>query len=194
MSIMQSISILTISRECEKQLDQVKIAEDATGYFPTGTWDDVRYLGKLSLEHDIKIATNRELVGAFLFEKLTQRIRRIKNSYRLLSLLLGITPEPIIAMYCFFDGERFRRALYLVHDYVAETFGVVSLYRVNESSSSKVVAHGLGHSRGLRHHLEPIDLMYPELLKTPTLQVEGFCKVCLCKLTHSGEKTSENDS
>ncbi|MFQ6086923.1 MAG: hypothetical protein ACE5OV_02775 [Candidatus Bathyarchaeia archaeon] len=180
---MRSMDVLTINGEPENERDLVKIAEDARSYFPTETWDDVRYLGKLSLKYHVKIATSGKSFGAFLFEKLTKGIRRIKDSHRLVNLLLGITTDPIVAIYYFFDGKHFKRTIYFVHDYVTETVGVVSLFRVNEEFSSKVVAHGLGHSRGLRHHIKPIDLMYPGLLRTPTLQVEGFCKVCLRKLT-----------
>lgn len=181
--IMRSINVLTINGEPENERDLVKIVEDAESYFPTETWGDIRYLGKLSLEHDIKIATSGEPFGAFLFEKLIERIEKIKGSDRLINLLLGITPDPIVAVYYFFDGKNFKRALYFVHDYVAEKVGVVSLFRINEESSSKVVAHGLGHNRGLRHHVEPIDLMYSELLRSSALRVDGFCKVCLRKLT-----------
>jgi predicted Zn-dependent protease len=129
--------------------------------------------------------TSGESLGAFLFEKLTKRIGKIKDSHGLMNLLLAITPDPIVAIYYFFDGKHFRRTLCLVHDYVAETVGVVSLFRVTKRYSSKVVAHGLGHNRGLRHHLKPIDLMYPGLLRTHTLEVEGFCKACLDKLTQN---------
>jgi len=182
---MHSINVLTINGKPENERDLVKIVEDARSYFPMETWDDIIYLGKLSLEHDVKIAKSGESFGAFLFEGLIKRIKRIKDSDRLMSLLLGITPDPIVAMHYFFDGKNFKRALYLVHDYVAERVGVVSLFRLNEETSSKVMAHGLGHNRGLRHHVEPIDLMYSELLRFPILQVEGFCQVCLHMLTKS---------
>lgn len=181
--IMQPINVLTINGEPENERDLVKVVEDAESYFPTETWDNIKYVGKLSLKHDVKIATSAKSIGALLFEKLIKKIGRIKNSHSFMSLLLGITPDPIVDMYYFFDGKHFKRAVYLVHDYVAETVGVVSLFRVSERYSNKLVAHGLGHSRGLRHHLEPIDLMYPKLLRTSTLQVEGFCKACLEKLT-----------
>jgi len=177
------INVLTINGAPENGRDLVKIVEEARRYFPSETWDDVRYLGKLSLKHDIKIATSGESLGAFLFEKLIERVERAKDSSEMLSLLLGITPDPIIAVYYFFDGKNFKKTVYLVHDYVAEKVGVVSLFHVVKESSKKVVAHGLGHNRGLRHHVEPIDLMYPGLLQFPRLQVEGFCKVCLRKLT-----------
>lgn len=179
---MHSINVLTINGESENEIDLIKIVESAKSYFPSETWDDIRYLGKLSLEHDVKIATNEEFFGAFIFGKLVERIERIKDSNKLMSLLLGITPDPIVAVYYFFDGKTFKRALYLVHDYVTKKAGVVSLFRVKQESSSKVVAHGLGHNRGLHHHAEPIDLMYSELLRSPALQVEGFCKACLYKL------------
>jgi len=187
---MCSINVLTINGEPENEQDLVKIVEDAKSYFPTETWHDILYLGKLRLEHDIKIAKNGEPFGAFLFEKLIKRIKRIKNSDRLMNLLLGITPDPIIAMHYFFEGNNFKRTLYLVHDYVAEKVGVVSLHQLNNETSSKVVAHGLGHNRGLRHHVKPIDLMYFELLRTPILQVEGFCKICLQTLTKAQKDTT----
>ena len=187
---MHSINVLTINGEPENEQDLVKIVENAKSYFPTDTWHDILYLGKLSLEHDVKIAKNGEHFGAFLFEKLIERIKRIKNSDRLMNLLLGITPDPIIAMHYFFEGNNFKRTLYLVHDYVAEKVGVVSLHQLNNETSSKVVAHGLGHNRGLRHHVKPIDLMYFELLRTPILQVEGFCKICLQTLTKAQKDTT----
>jgi hypothetical protein len=186
---MRSIDVLLINGEPANGRDVIKIVEDASCYFPTETWDDVEYLAKLILEHDVTIVTGGESFGAFLFEKLTKRIGKIKRSNKLMNLLLGITPDPIVAVYYYLDGRRFKRTLHLVHDYVDDRIGVVSLFRVNEGSSSKVVAHGLGHNRGLRHHQEPIDLMYSELLRTPTLQVEGFCKVCLRKLTEDKTAT-----
>jgi predicted Zn-dependent protease len=179
---MGSIAVLTISGKTEDKEDMVEIVEDASSYFPTDTWDDIRYIGKLSLEHDFKIATNSQSYGVFLFQKLIERIRKVRESNRLVSLLLGITSDPIVALHYFFDKTNFKRWLYLVHDYVDEKAGVVSLFQVEEETSSKLVAHGLGHNRGLRHHVEPIDLMYSELLKSPILQVDGFCEVCLRKL------------
>ena len=181
--IMRSINVLTINGEPESERDLIKIVAEAKSHFPAETWDSLRYFGKLNLEHDVQIATGGDSLGGFLFEKLTKRIVRIKKQQRSLNLLLGITPDPILGMYYFFDGGNFKRSIYTVHDYVTKEIGIVSLFRVKEADSSKVVAHGLGHSRGLRHHLEPVDLMYSELLKTVTLQVEGFCEVCLHKLT-----------
>lgn len=180
---MQSIAVLTVSGKPENEKDMVKIVEDASSYFPTDTWDDIKYIGKLRLEHDFKVATSRESYGAFLYQKLINRIRRIRDSKTLTSLVLGITADPIVAMYHFFDRTNFKRTLYLIHDYVDAKVGVVSLFQVNQESSSKLAAHGLGHNRGLRHHTEPIDLMYSKLLNSSTLQVDGFCEVCLRKLT-----------
>ena len=177
--MMSSINVLTINEEPENEQDLVKIVESAKSYFPTETWDDILYLGRLNLEHDIKIATNGKSFEALLFEKLIKKIERIKNSENIVDLLLGITPDPVVALYHFFDGKEFKRALYLVHDYVAEKVGIVSFFQLSDENSNKVTAHGLGHNRGLRHHMEPIDLMYSELLRSPTLRVEGFCKVCL---------------
>ena len=179
---MRSINILTIDEKPEDDADLIKIVEEAKGYFPAETWEEIRYLGKLSLKHDVKILVGKQHLGGFLFEKLIERFGKIIGYLGLGNLFLGITTDPIVASYYFFDGKQFKRTVYLVHDYVTQKVGVVSLYYVNEKSSRKVVAHGLGHNRGLHHHVKPVDLMHPELLKFPRLQVEGFCKVCLREL------------
>ena len=188
--IMQSIHVLTISGGTKNDNDLVKIVEDATSYFPTDAWDDIRYIGKLRLKHDFKVMTSKESYGAFLFQRLIKRIKGIRDSSRLMSLLLGITADPVVAVYHFFDRTNLKKTLYLVHDYVDKKVGVVSLFQVNAESSGRLVAHGLGHSRGLRHHMEPIDLMYTKLLSHPTLQVNGFCEACLRKFLHPSNAKS----
>lgn len=177
---MGTIDVLTVNEEPENQTDLIKVVEEAKTFFQTETWDEVRYLGKLKMNHDITITSGKEHRGAFLVEKLTKRIRDLRNT-ELMNLLLGITQDPIIATYYYFDGRLFRRTIFLVHDYVSEKIGIVSLFRVKEAAS-KVVAHGLGHSKGLSHHYKPIDLMYSKLLSAPALRVEGFCKDCRGKL------------
>lgn len=179
---MGSIDVLMINVEPANGRGLIKIVEDGSGYFPTETRDDIECIAELHLDHDVTIMTGGESFGAFLFERLTKRIRSIKHSNRLRNLLLGITPDPIVAIQHHLDGRRFRRTLHIVHDYVDEKTGVVSLFQISDHSSSKVVAHGLGHNRGLRHHQEPIGLMYSGLLRAPVLQVEGFCRICLRKL------------
>ncbi len=179
---MASINVLTINEEPEEKRDLVKIVDNAKSYFPSETWDDIYYIGKLILDHDVKITLSEDCLGAFLFEKLIGRIKRIRDADDLMNVLLAVTPDPIVAQYHSFDGKNFVRTVYLVHDYVAENAGVVSFFKINDRSSSKVVAHGLGHNKGLRHHAVPIDLMHSELLRLPVLQVEGFCRVCLRKL------------
>lgn len=186
---MSSIDVLMINVEPTDGRELIKIVEDGSGYFPTETWDDIECIANLHLNHDITIMTGSESFGAFLFERLTKRIRGIKRSNRPRNLLLGITPDPVVAVHHHFDGGRFKRTLHIVHDYVDEKTGVVSLFKISEHSSSKVVAHGLGHNRGLRHHQEPIDLMYFGLLRAPVLQVEGFCRVCLRMLKEEKHDT-----
>jgi hypothetical protein len=176
---MVSIDVVTINGKSENLSDYVAIVEDARNYFPIKTWDTVQYSRELHLKHDVKIAMNGKTFGAFSFKALIKRIRSLKNHDQLVSLLLAITADPIIAIHYFFDGRNFKRTSYLIHDYVDEKIGVVSFYHLEKELSKKVIAHGLGHNKGLVHHLKPIDLMYPELLKCSTLQVEGFCEDCL---------------
>jgi predicted Zn-dependent protease len=185
---MRAIGVLTINAELENDEDFVKTVEDARDYFLAETWAGIQYLGALSLKHDVKVATKEESRGALLLDRLFAAVRKVKENESLVTLVLGITPDPVIALHYFFDGTNFKRASYLVHDYVAEQVGVVSLFQVEEDSLTKVVAHGLGHSRGLRHHAKPIDLMYPELLRVSAPQVDGFCEACMRKL-----KTDQTD-
>jgi predicted Zn-dependent protease len=183
----QSINVLTVNAELENAADFVKVVEDAKEYFPKENWQEVRYFGKVSLDYDFRISVGDQTFGAFLFGKLVKEFEKIKDSEGLMSLLLGITPDPVVASHYFFDGKSFRRAVYIVHDFVGERVGVVSFFRVTEESASKVVAHGLGHNRGLRHHVKPSDIMYSELLRIPVLQVDGFCRACMDKLRSATE-------
>ncbi len=182
---MGSIEVVTVNKILG-QLDLIKIIEEAKRYFSTETWDDVKFIGELKITHDITMATGKESYRAFLIENIIKRIKKTRNA-KLTNLLLGITEDPIIAMFFYFDGRTFKRSLFLVHDYVSERIGVVSLFQAEEKVAIKVVAHGLGHSKGLTHHHKPIDFMYSKLLNAQTLKIEGFCKDCQEKLyeTHT---------
>jgi hypothetical protein len=175
---MQSISVLSIDGDGEGDVDLVRIVEEAEHYFPLEGRNEIKYLGKVSLEHDVKVLVGRQCLGGFKFEKLVEKTRKLMVHLQVESLLLGITLDPVVGTNYFFNGNTFKRIAYLVHDYVTEKLGVVSLFQLSEESSSRVVAHGLGHNRGLCHHEKPVDLMHPELLKFDRLQVDGFCKVC----------------
>ncbi|UCG36789.1 MAG: hypothetical protein JSV64_00460 [Candidatus Bathyarchaeota archaeon] len=180
---MYSIEILTINADAEKGKTLIGTIESAKDYFPSEAWDDIRLLGELQLDHHLTISSGTEDMGAFLFRKLLKKIKEIKKSQALTNLVLGVTDDPVIAMHYYLHGKNFKKAVYVVHDYVNEKIGLISFFRIEESFSSKVVAHGLGHHKRLQHHVEPIDLMYSELLKPVTLQIEGFCDACVRKLT-----------
>ncbi|MCW4051890.1 MAG: hypothetical protein NWE78_01610 [Candidatus Bathyarchaeota archaeon] len=183
---MQSLNVLTVCQEPGNEKDLIQIVDDAKTFFPTEAWYDVRYLGELSLEHDLKIMAGDETCGAFLFKKLLKRFQKVKDSSGLTGVLLGITPKPVIDLYYSFEGGNLKKTVFFVQDYVCKKIGVVSLFRLTRESSSKVVAHGLGHNQGLHHHLEPTDLMHSELLRISHLEVDGFCNLCLRSLTRDG--------
>lgn len=177
--IMEPIGLLAINPETNEQVHNfAKTVEVATSYFPIETWDSIKYLGEINTRCDVRILAGKTVCEAFLFKRLVERVRKFRKMSKWLNLLLGVTTDPIIATYWYFDGKRFKRANYLITDYVARSIGVVSFFQVECESSKKVVAHGLGHNRGLRHHIEPVDIMYTELLKASTLRVEGFCEAC----------------
>ena len=182
------VNLLTVNSEAGNEQDLVKVVEEAREYFPKESWHEILYFGNLTLYHDVKLIVEGQTMGAFLLKKILDRFEKIRSSDKLVSLLLGITSDPMVLMHYIFDGRSFRRALYVVHDFANRKVGIVSLFKVSEDSSSKVVAHGLGHNRGLRHHAKPIDLMYSELLRASALRVDGFCKTCLLELKAPKEK------
>lgn len=188
MLLMQTIDLIAINAELKSDLDLMGIVEKAKDYFPKENWGEVRCLGQLTLEHDVKVAAGRQTLGALLFDKLIVKIGKIMNEFRLTSLFLGLTPDPIVGTSYFLQEGTYRKLAYLVHDYVNQRLGVVSLFSIDEEASSKVLAHGLGHSKGLRHHEKPADLMHPELLRLPNLQINGFCRACLLDLKGSRER------
>ena len=179
---MQPIDLVGINTGVKSDLDVVSLVEQAKGYFPGETWGEIRFHGQLSLECDVKVSLGKQTLGALLFDKLTARIVKIIDELGLKGLLVGLTLDPIVGISYFLHERTFRRTAYLVHDYMNGRFGVVSLFSIDDETSSKVVAHGLGHSKGLHHHEKPADLMHPELLRLSTLQVNGFCRACLLDL------------
>jgi hypothetical protein len=184
-SVMQPLTLITVAQEAGDETDPVQIVDEAKTFFPTEAWYEIRYLGELSLKHDLKIMEGGRACEAFLFRKLIQRFLKVKDSCGLVGLLLGITPKPVVDLHYSLEGGSIRKTVFFVRDYVSKKIGVVSLYKLAEESASKVVAHGLGHNQGLRHHLEPTDLMHSELLRLAHLDVDGFCTACLRSLTKS---------
>jgi hypothetical protein len=176
------IDVLTINEDPKNEEELIEIVEQACEYFPRGNWEGIEYLGNLNMEHDVKITSNRGVYGAFIFEKLVMKIRKLKSMFNAFELLLGITPDPIVTIYYRFERRTYERMVNLIHDYVSRDVGVVSLFRVEDGSASRLIAHGLGHNRGLRHHVDPIDLMYVDLLNHPMLNREAFCRECTNKL------------
>jgi len=75
------------------------------------------------------------------------------------------------------------RYAYCVYDSVVGDVGIVSLFRLNEEYSEKVLAHNLGHKRNLNDHDMPIDIMFMGLIsEKKKLQNETFCEKCEEKL------------
>ena len=101
-SIVQSINVLTVNAEHEDTDDFIKIVEEAKEYFPRENWQEVRYFGEVSLDYDFTINSGEYTFGALLFEKLVRKFERIKDSKGMMNLLLGITPDPVVASHYFF--------------------------------------------------------------------------------------------
>ncbi|MEM3010629.1 MAG: hypothetical protein QXE76_02340 [Candidatus Bathyarchaeia archaeon] len=176
------IDLLTINETLENEKELIEIVEQATKYFPKGTWETIEYLGNLSLKHDVKIASKGRIYGAFLFERLIQKIKKLKVAFKRFELLLGVTSDPVVTIYYRFEGGAYERIVNVVHDYVSEDVGIVSFFRAKGELAKKLVAHGLGHNRGLRHHMTPVDVMYVDLLNYPMLDKKVFCRECIDKL------------
>jgi hypothetical protein len=178
----QSLDMLTINEELENEGDIVEIIWKALTYFPEGIWKGVNYVGNVNVKSDLKIKTEEENCGGFIFPRLIRKIRKMRSMFRIDDLLLGVTHNPVIFIYYQFEVDRFRRSVNLVHDYVSNDVGVISLFDTDKDAPAKVTAHGLGHSQGLEHHADPVDLMYVELLHGKPIEIDGFCDECKRKL------------
>jgi hypothetical protein len=176
-NVMQSLEMLTINEEPKGKEDLMELLWEAIEYFPEGIWGDIRYLGNIDLGHDVMIKLKTKFYKAFVFESIMRRIAGMKKLLKSEALLLALMRDPVIAIYPKFERGKFRRVVSLVHDYVSKDVGIVSLFKLEEETAVKVAAHGLGHSQGLRHHQEPIDLMYARLLNG-NLMRDGFCDGC----------------
>lgn len=185
---LQSLDLLTINDEPGNKEDLVEIMWRAFRYFPEGLWTGVNYVGNVNVKHDLEIESNEEVHGAFIFSRLVRKVRKMKRCRRIEDLLLAVTHDPVIIMYHRFELEKFKRIIDLVHDYVSNDVGILSLFNTDEQVGTKIAAHGLGHNQGLAHHTEPIDLMYVRLLKGNPIKIDGFCIECKKKLKNKKEK------
>lgn len=178
----QSLDMLTINEELRRREDLVEVMWRALTYFPKGIWEGVNLVGNVHVKRDLKIKSRKEDLGAFLFSRLLRKIREMKRRFGLKDPLLAVTHDPVIVMYHRFEVDRFKRVVNLVHDYVSSDVGMLSLFETEEDAAAKVAAHGLGHNRGLEHHLDPVDLMYEGLLHGKPIRIDGFCDECQRKL------------
>lgn len=180
---MPLLEMLTINEGGRRHEEIMEIIWRALEYFPRGLWEGVNYLGNADMRHDVKIKFRESIYGAFIFNNLMGKIKRIKSALGIKNLLLAVTSDPIIAVYHRFDAKRLNQVANLIYDYVSWDAGVVSLFRVGDEKASKIIAHGLGHNRGLRHHYEPIDIMYEGLLEHKNIRKDGFCNDCIRRIS-----------
>ncbi|MEM3816105.1 MAG: hypothetical protein QW341_04590 [Candidatus Bathyarchaeia archaeon] len=179
---MPSIEALTVNEKEENIEEILEVIWRAVEYFPRGLWEEVNYIGNINVKHDLKVKIKEEMYNAFIFNNLIEKVRGIRKLLQVKNLLLAVTREPVIAIYHRFEDKRLSRFASIVHDYVSSDVGLVSLFRVGEDVGTKIIAHGLGHSRGLKHHTKPIDMMYEGLLMSRTLENEGFCNDCIKRM------------
>ncbi|MEM1674895.1 MAG: hypothetical protein QXN24_03920 [Candidatus Bathyarchaeia archaeon] len=179
---MPSLEVLTVN-EASRSIEEIlEIIWRALEYFPRGLWDEVMYIGNADIKYDIKVEIKGESYRAFIFNNLLGKIKRIREAMKIKDLLLAVTANPVIAIYSKLGSKGISRVASLVHDYLSSDIGIVSLFAMKDDATTMVTAHGLGHSRGLRHHAEPIDLMYEGLLKSKSLSRDGFCESCLRRI------------
>jgi hypothetical protein len=187
---MQSLDMLTINEELRNREDLVELMWKAFSYFPRGIWEGVNFVGNISVKCHLEIRSKQDVCGALIFSHLLRKIKEMKNIFRTGDLLLAMTHDPVIVVYHRFEADRFKRTISIVHDYVSDNVGMISLYETDENVAAKVAAHGLGHNQGLAHHVEPVDLMYVELLHGRPIEIDGFCNECRRKLKKSGSDVS----
>ena len=174
--------MLTLNEKPRVKDDLVEIICRALSYFPEEPWEGVNYLGNMEVEHHLEIRSRDELHGAFIIDRLMNRIRELRKQLEARDLLLALTHDPVIITYYRFEGSGLKRIVNLVRDYVNGRVGLVSLFEMDEETGVRVAAHGLGHNQGLEHHPDPIDLMYVRLLDGTPIRENGFCDECQSRL------------
>lgn len=180
---MQTLDVLTINEETKSKERLLNLLWEAIKYFPRGIWGNIEYLGNVTVKHDLKIKSKKNIYEAFIFKNLLRKIKELKTLLRSFDPLLGITSDPVVAIYHRFEMGRLERIVNLVHDYVSRDVGFISSFKIDEEEDfSKVMAHGLGHNRGLRHHNKPVDLMYNGLFDSSPIKEDHFCEQCILKL------------
>lgn len=179
---MQLLDMLTINEEPKSKEDLLEIIWKASDYFPQGVWEEIRFVGNINVKYDLKIKTRERIYRAFIFNNLMRKIRETKNMFDSCGLLLAVTYDPVISIYHQFELERFKRIINFIRDYVSRDVGMLSLFDMQDEIATRVAAHGLGHNQGLKHHVEPIDLMYGSLLNGRSIKRDGFCGECRRKL------------
>ncbi len=185
---MRYIDLLTINRDFGEE-NLVEVMWNALRYFPDELWDGINYVGNINIGYDFKISFRGESYGAFLLKNLIEKVRIFKKIFEIANLLVALTCEPVIVSHYRFEKGGFKRINNLVRDYMCEDLGILSLFKLDEEISVRIAAHGLGHSQGLPHHPEPIDLMYVGLLNGSSLIEEGFCGECRVKLERRATRT-----
>jgi hypothetical protein len=181
----QLLDVFTLNQDSQDRWELIEIVQLAMEYFPDKIWDGVKYIGNMDVTHNFKIKINQELRGAFDINVLIKRIRELRVLLEIDNLLLALTSDPVVLSYYRYGADKFNRILSLVKDFVASDIGLISLFDTDEETAIRISAHGLGHSKGLIHHSEPLDLMYVGLLDGSPLRNNSFCEDCKKKLEAS---------
>jgi len=176
-----NLDLVTINCEDRTDVDYSKIVEVATELFPITILDGISDKGNIQVPSPVGAVIKGRSYEALLFQELLTKLKKLKGQ----DPLMGMTKDPVIAVYQFFDRTKFKKSVYMIHDYMDGRIGFVSLFGLESlgyGDLSKLVAHALGHKEGLSHHLEPIDLMYMELVSGYQSIKQAFCPVCVDKL------------
>ncbi|MCW3981891.1 MAG: M10 family metallopeptidase domain-containing protein [Candidatus Bathyarchaeota archaeon] len=177
---MPKLDLLTINEEPRDKEALSEILWKAFNYFPERYWNGITYLGNIIIKHDLGFKSGTKAYDAFAFHTLLRRIRAMAVARNERKLLLAVTHTPVIAIYYEIKLSKLKRVANLIRDYVSPGLGVVSFFEMEEPREIEVAAHGLGHSQGLAHHSQPVDIMYFRLLNGNV--GEAFCDACQNKL------------
>jgi predicted Zn-dependent protease len=173
------LDVVTINSEDPNQ-DLVKLVEEGVEFFPPYIWDSINYTGEVEFPCDRELFMGERFIPSFEYRKLISRLRKIKRK----KPLLGIISNHLVYFESiFYENGKLKISYMPIRDYMEEV-GFVSLLKLENQVASKIIAHALGHNRGLEHHHIPIDLMYPEL-RDITYVPEQFCKKCIYTLDRS---------
>jgi predicted Zn-dependent protease len=181
---MPTLEMVVINRDTVYAEEMADVFEMVQDRFPSKHLYGIEVLGKVEVKHDTKVLIRGKEYKAHEYANLMRKMKKFKEFLGVKGPFLGLAYDPMVRIYTEITARGVETGIEVLRDYVHENTVVYSCFGVPVNKNFDSALHTLGHVAGLRHHVEPIDIMYYNLLqeqtKLKTLDSSGkyFCEVC----------------